>query len=97
MAWRLRLDQTPTALSGLTTWDQQQAKAKFSEVVRRARPEGPQVVTTRSTNAVVVLSADDDLALRKRPPLTFGDLLFPCDGFAPVQAGMPAIYKPFGI
>ncbi len=89
------MHQTPTALGGLKTWDQQQAKAKFSEVVRRARSEGPQVVTTRGSNAVVVLSADEYLAITKGRPLTFDDLRFPCDGFEPVRADAPAIHEPF--
>lgn len=89
------MDQTPKMLSGLKTWDQQQAKAKFSEVLRRARNEGPQVVTTRGTNAVVLLSADDYLAMTKGRPLTFDDLLLPCDGFEPVRADVPAVYEPF--
>jgi antitoxin Phd len=40
-------------------WKLEDAKARFSEVVRRARSEGPQRVTHRGTDAVVVLSADD--------------------------------------
>jgi antitoxin Phd len=40
-------------------WKLEDAKARFSEVVRRARGEGPQLVTHRGTDAVVVVSADD--------------------------------------
>jgi len=41
------------------TWQLQDAKAKFSEVVRRATAEGPQVVTFRGVETVVVLSMED--------------------------------------
>ena len=39
-------------------WQLQDAKNRFSEVVRRAREEGPQSVTVHGKPAVVVLSAD---------------------------------------
>jgi prevent-host-death family protein len=38
-------------------WQLQVAKQRFSEVVRRALDEGPQVVTRHGEEAVVVLSA----------------------------------------
>jgi prevent-host-death family protein len=37
-------------------WALQDAKAKFSEVVKRAQTEGPQEVTVRGEPAAVVLS-----------------------------------------
>ena len=40
-------------------WKLQDAKARFSEVVRRARTEGPQWVTIRGHDAVVVIAADE--------------------------------------
>jgi prevent-host-death family protein len=40
-----------------SVWALQDAKAKFSEVVRRAREEGPQTVTVQGKNAVVVMDA----------------------------------------
>jgi prevent-host-death family protein len=40
-------------------WKLQDAKARFSEVVRRAQSEGPQHVTVHGKEAVVVLSAED--------------------------------------
>lgn len=43
--------QMPASTADLVKWDQQQAKAKFSEVVRRARVEGPQLVTTRGARS----------------------------------------------
>ena len=40
-------------------WQLQEAKARFSEVVRRARQEGPQHVTVHGREEVVVVGADD--------------------------------------
>ena len=37
----------------------QDAKARLSEVVRRARSEGPQHVTVRGRNGVVVIAEED--------------------------------------
>ncbi len=37
-------------------WQLQEAKAKFSEVVRRALREGPQAVTRHDRDTVVVMS-----------------------------------------
>jgi antitoxin Phd len=44
--------------SALPVWKLEDAKAKFSEVVRRARGEGPQRVTYRGKDAVVVMSTE---------------------------------------
>jgi prevent-host-death family protein len=40
-------------------WQLQEAKARFSEVVRRAKQEGPQHVTVHGREEVVVIGADD--------------------------------------
>lgn len=40
-----------------TSWRLQDAKARFSEVVRRARDEGPQRVTLHGRDAVVIVDA----------------------------------------
>lgn len=48
----------PTA-PALPEWKLEDAKARFSEVVRLARERGPQRVTVRGRDAVVVLSAAD--------------------------------------
>jgi prevent-host-death family protein len=40
-------------------WKLQDAKARFSEVVRKAQTEGPQHVTVHGKDAVVVLAAHD--------------------------------------
>ena len=41
------------------SWPLQDAKARFSEVVRRAQDHGPQRVTVRGKDAVVVIDAAD--------------------------------------
>lgn len=41
------------------TWQLQEAKQRFSEVVNRALGEGPQVVTRHGREVVVVVSADE--------------------------------------
>ena len=40
-------------------WQLQEAKNRFSEVVRKASEEGPQTVTKHGKDSVVVLSAED--------------------------------------
>ncbi len=40
-------------------WQLQTAKARFSEVVRKAQAEGPQYVTRQGKDAVVILPAED--------------------------------------
>ena len=41
------------------TWKLEDAKARFSEVVRRAHAEGPQAVTVRGRRAVIIIDAED--------------------------------------
>ncbi len=91
------MDQPHSATADLVRWDQQQAKAKFSEVVRRARSEGPQLVTTRGAKPVVVMSADDYLALIEGKPTSFRDLLLPGDGFEPDRATVTAEHEPVSL
>lgn len=43
----------------MTTWQLQDAKNRFSEVVERAHDEGPQVVTKRGVETAVVLSIEE--------------------------------------
>lgn len=45
-------------------WQLQDAKQRFSEVVRRALQDGPQVVTRHRREAVVVISAEELEKLR---------------------------------
>lgn len=58
-------DGTPT----LRTWKLQDAKARFSELVREARAHGPQTVTVHGREAVVVLSAEDYAKLVGQRPI----------------------------
>lgn len=49
-------------------WQVQEAKQKFSEVVRRALDEGPQVVTRHGQEVVIVLSAEEFRRLKGEAP-----------------------------
>ena len=48
-------------------WQLQEAKARFSEVVRRAKQDGPQHVTVHDREEVVVIGADDFRRLAGEP------------------------------
>lgn len=51
-------------------WSLQDAKNRFSEVVKLARSEGPQIVTLRGARAAVVVSAETyDKLMAGRPSL----------------------------
>lgn len=56
------------------TWSLSEAKAKFSEVVERARTQGPQHVTRNGRDAVVVVSAAE-WDKRAHAPSTFYEFL----------------------
>jgi prevent-host-death family protein len=43
----------------MSSWQLQDAKARFSEVIRKAETEGPQRITVRGEPAAVVLSEAD--------------------------------------
>jgi prevent-host-death family protein len=49
-------------------WQLQTAKQHFSELVERARREGPQVVTKHGKDAVVIVSAEEYQRLRGNGP-----------------------------
>jgi antitoxin Phd len=49
-------------------WQLQAAKQHFSELVERARIEGPQIVTKHGKEAVVVVSAEEYRRLRGDGP-----------------------------
>ncbi len=51
-----RLSQSPPPPG---RWPLQDAKARFSELVRRVRSEGPQHVTVHGRDEVVVISAEE--------------------------------------
>jgi prevent-host-death family protein len=52
------------------TWQLQTAKARFSEVFRLARTEGPQLITRQGRDAVVMVPAEqfDQLVVRSGQP-----------------------------
>ena len=53
-------------------WQVQTAKARFSEVFRRARAEGPQLITRQGKEAVVMISDEqyEELVGRSHQPKT---------------------------
>jgi prevent-host-death family protein len=54
------------------SWKLQDAKARFSEVVRLAAESGPQYVTVNGAEKAVILSTEDYRRLRGEP---MGDVL----------------------
>jgi prevent-host-death family protein len=56
----------------MTKWQLQEAKKRLSEVARRASDEGPQVITLRGDDAVVV-AADEYARLTRKPNGTLVD------------------------
>ena len=57
----------------MTRWQLQDAKNRLSEVVRKATDEGPQVITLRGDDAVVVVGADQYARLSRKPKATLVD------------------------
>jgi antitoxin Phd len=57
-------------------WKLEDAKARFSELVRRARSEGPQRVTVRGKDAVVVIAAEELDRLLLEPGATLPFVAF---------------------
>lgn len=53
----------------MKTWQLQEAKSRFSELVERTFAEGPQFVTRRGAEAVVVISAPEYRRLQGAPSL----------------------------
>ena len=49
----------PHSIAAAGRWKLEDAKARFSEVVRHARQSGPQRVTVRGHDAVVVMSVEE--------------------------------------
>jgi antitoxin Phd len=54
------------ASSSKRAWQLQAAKARFSELFRKARAEGPQWVTRQGKDAVVIVAAEEFQRLRVR-------------------------------
>lgn len=51
----------------MSNWQLQEAKARLSEVVKKAAQEGPQHITLHGEPAAVILSEADYRRLKKRP------------------------------
>jgi prevent-host-death family protein len=47
-------------------WQLQEAKNRLSELVRKAREEGPQVITVHGSDAAVIMSAEQYAKLARR-------------------------------
>jgi len=56
-------------------WSVQEAKAKFSEVVRRAQSEGPQLVTVHGKPAVTISAVADKAEMQAETGATLVELL----------------------
>lgn len=54
-------------MAATNKWQLQDAKNRLSEVVRKACAEGPQVITLRGDDAVVVVAADEYQKLSRKP------------------------------
>jgi prevent-host-death family protein len=59
----------------MNTWQLQEAKSRFSEVVDLTLTEGPQMVTRRGEEAVVILAADEYRRLSGQTPRLMDCLL----------------------
>lgn len=59
------------------TWQLQEAKARFSELLDKAESEGPQIVTRRGKEAAVVVSVETwrDMEKRAKPAFSIKDWL----------------------
>jgi len=58
-------------------WGVAEAKARFSEVLERAKSDGPQHITRKGRDAAIVVAADEWRSRRAdpKPPLGVGSLL----------------------
>ena len=67
----------PTPLISGHSWQLQSAKARFSEVFRRARSEGPQRITRQGKEAVVMVAEEqfERLAGKSRQPKSLVEFL----------------------
>ncbi|HUO84027.1 MAG TPA: type II toxin-antitoxin system prevent-host-death family antitoxin [Thermoanaerobaculia bacterium] len=63
-----RIRKTPKrAVSRRGEWALQDAKARFSEVVRKAKSEGPQRITVHGREEVVVVSVEEYRRVKGQP------------------------------
>lgn len=58
----------------MSRWQLQDAKARFSQLVKSARQEGPQEITVHGKPTAVLLSAEDYLRLTE-PALSFAEFM----------------------
>ena len=52
----------------MAVWQVQEAKTRLSEVIERARTEGPQTITRHGAERAIVLSIEDYRALAANKP-----------------------------
>lgn len=52
----------------MATWQLQEAKQRFSEVVRRAHDEGPQIVTRHGEDVAVILDMAEYRRIKGQEP-----------------------------
>jgi prevent-host-death family protein len=82
------------------TWKLQDAKARFSEVVRRAREGEPQTVTVHGEPAVVISAAKRPRAAKNNEDLTMAGFIERSKKYRglglkiPPRTRMRLIYKP---
>ncbi|MEO3870228.1 type II toxin-antitoxin system Phd/YefM family antitoxin [Nonomuraea sp. B12E4] len=58
-----------------TKWQLQEAKQRFSEVVRKAHDEGPQIVTRHGRDVAVILDMEEYRQLKRRNQPDFKEFL----------------------
>jgi len=59
----------------MATWQVQQAKSHFSELLEKAEREGPQTITKHGTEKAVVLSVEEYRRLAGADRQNFGEFL----------------------
>jgi antitoxin Phd len=66
---------SPTLIAASDSWQIQSAKARFSEVFRKARSEGPQRITRQGKEGVVMVAEEqyDRLVGKSRQPKNIVD------------------------
>jgi prevent-host-death family protein len=50
----------------MSTWQVQEAKSRFSELIERAEKEGPQTITRHGKPSAVIVSMSEYEAMKKR-------------------------------
>jgi prevent-host-death family protein len=59
----------------MNKWQLQEAKNRLSELLRKASNEGPQAITLRGDDAVVVVAANEYARITRKPKDTLVDFL----------------------